>query len=145
MSDGKRRKLQKCQITRTTLTSNVSGIDLWAILQMESATQALGAEVEHNKCNSFQTAVFSCHSSRAGSVDPGYHDVDDYDDEGNRRYDEGRFGVREDYAGDGYWSPAPTAPAERDLERNRYTHGCKNESREGLNHNSREQIFRACE
>ena len=70
----------------------------------------------------FQTAVFSCHSSRAGSIDPGYHDVDDYDDDGNRRYDEGRFGVREDYAGDGYWSPAPTASAEKDpdLERNRY-------------------------
>lgn len=71
-------------------------------------------------CNSDQTGVFSCHSSRAGSIDPGYHDVDDYDDDGNRRYDEGRFGVREDYAGDGYWSPAPTASAERDpdLERN---------------------------
>lgn len=71
-------------------------------------------------CNSDQTAVFSCHSSRAGSIGPGYHDVDDYDDDGNHRYDEGRFGVREDYAGDGYWSPAPTASAERDsdLERN---------------------------
>jgi len=79
-------------------------------------------------CNSDQTAVFSCHSSRAGSIDRGYHDIDEYDDDGNRRFDERRFGVREDYAGDGYWSPAPTcgreeeervaAEADHDLERN---------------------------
>ena len=87
-----------------------------------TATYPLGAKTAYNISNRFQTAVFSCHSSRAGSIDRGYHDVEDYDDDGNRHYDEGRFGVREDYAGDGYWSPVPpTAPAENhhDLERNR--------------------------
>ena len=88
----------------------------------EPETYPLGAKTAYNISNRFQTAVFSCHSSRAGSIDRGYHDVEDYDDDGNRHYDEGRFGVREDYAGDGYWSPVPpTAPAENhhDLERNR--------------------------
>jgi hypothetical protein len=59
-----------------------------------------------------QTCVFSCHSSRAGSIDRrlskaggggggglGY-DVDDDDDSGNHHYyyeHEERFGAREDY------------------------------------------------